>query len=68
LWRRREASAYTALLGGAQADFVFTDPPYNVAIDGHVCGLGRIRHKKFAMGCGEMSRADFAGHGRVEAA
>jgi DNA modification methylase len=57
----REPSAYTALLGGAKADFVFTDPPYNVAIDGHVCGLGRIRHKNFAMGCGEMSRVDFTG-------
>ena len=57
----REPSAYTALLGGTKADFVFTDPPYNVAIDGHVCGLGRIRHKNFAMGCGEMSRVDFTG-------
>jgi len=35
------------------------DPPYNVPIDGHVCGLGRIRHANFAMGCGEMSEAEF---------
>ncbi|MFZ0262433.1 MAG: DNA methylase N-4, partial [Pseudolabrys sp.] len=42
-----------------RSEFVFTDPPYNVAIDGHVCGLGRIRHREFAMGCGEMSEADF---------
>jgi len=47
--------------GDAKAEFVFTDPPYNVAIDGHVCGLGRIRHRSFAMGCGEMSGAEFAG-------
>jgi hypothetical protein len=40
---------------------VFTDPPYNVPIDGHVCGLGRIRHADFAMGCGEMSEAEFKG-------
>ena len=44
-----------------KAEFVFTDPPYNVPIDGHVCGLGRIRHVDFAMGCGEMSEAQFKG-------
>ena len=38
---------------------MFTDPPYNVEIDGHVCGLGRIRHREFAMGSGEMSEAEF---------
>ena len=55
----REQTAYEALLDGAKAQFVFTDPPYNVEIDGHVCGLGRIRHGNFAMGCGEMSEAEF---------
>jgi DNA modification methylase len=43
------------LLDGQEADLIFTDPPYNVPIDGHVCGLGRIRHREFAMGVGEMS-------------
>jgi hypothetical protein len=38
---------------------VFTDPPYNVPIDGHVSGLGRIRHREFAMASGEMSEAEF---------
>lgn len=56
----RERAAYDALLEGAKAQFVFTDPPYNVPIDGHVCGLGRIRHDNFAMGCGEMSEAEFS--------
>ena len=55
----RDKAAYDHLLKGAKAEFVFTDPPYNVAIDGNVCGLGRIRHRDFAMGCGEMSEADF---------
>jgi len=55
----RPADSYSQLLGGAKAEFVFTDPPYNVRIDGHVCGLGRIRHSDFAMGCGEMSSAEF---------
>ena len=55
----RDAAAYDRLLEGAKAEFVFTDPPYNVAIDGNVCGLGRIRHREFAMGCGEMSEVEF---------
>ena len=55
----RQAAAYDRLLGGAKAEFVFTDPPFNVPIDGHVCGLGRIRHANFAMGCGEMSQTEF---------
>lgn len=56
----RDQSAYNALLDVAKAQFVFTDPPYNVEIDGHVCGLGRIRHGNFAMGCGEMSETEFS--------
>jgi len=30
-----------------------------VAIGGNVCGLGRIRHREFAMACGEMSEVEF---------
>lgn len=40
-------------------DLVFTDPPYNVPIDGHVSGLGTVRHREFAMASGEMSREAF---------
>ena len=40
-------------------DLVFTDPPYNVPIDGHVSGLGAVRHREFAMASGEMSAAQF---------
>jgi DNA modification methylase len=57
----RQGAAYEALFGDQKAQFAFTDPPYNVKIDGHVCGLGRIRHGNFAMGCGEMTEAEFAG-------
>ena len=28
------------LMGSEKARMVFTDPPYNVPIDGHVSGLG----------------------------
>ena len=55
----RNASDYENLLAGDQVDLIFTDPPYNVPIDGHVCGLGRVRHREFAMGVGEMSREAF---------
>ena len=55
----RDKTAYELLLEGAKAEFVFTDPPYNVAIDGNVCGLGRIHHREFAMASGEMSEVDF---------
>jgi hypothetical protein len=46
----RDKAAYQALLGNERADLIFTDPPYNVPIDGHVCGSGGIRHREFAMG------------------
>ena len=54
-----DAAAYDTLLAGERAEMVFTDPPYNVPIDGHVSGLGRIRHREFAMASGEMSEAEF---------
>ncbi len=50
---------YERLLDGAKADLVITDPPYNVAIDGHASGLGRVRHREFAMASGEMSPGEF---------
>jgi DNA modification methylase len=56
-----DESSYSALMNGKSADVVFTDPPYNVSIDGHVCGKGAIRHREFAMASGEMSEAEFIG-------
>jgi DNA modification methylase len=50
-----------ALMGTDRANLIFTDPPYNVPIDGHVSGLGRTQHREFAMAVGEMSSADFTG-------
>jgi DNA modification methylase len=55
----REQASFDLLLDGQKAQFVFTDPPYNVAIDGNVCGLGHIRHREFAMASGEMTEAAF---------
>ena len=48
-----------ALMAGEKARMVFTDPPYNVPIDGHVGGLGKVRHREFAMASGEMTKAEF---------
>jgi DNA modification methylase len=52
-------SAYATLLGEERADMVFSDPPYNVRIDGHVSGLGAVGHREFEMAAGEMTQAEF---------
>ena len=57
----REAGHYALLMQGDDAGMIFTDPPYNVPIDGHVSGLGRVRHREFAMGVGEMAEDAFIG-------
>lgn len=53
------AGSYDHLMDGKTAHLVFTDPPYNVPIDGHVCGLGAVKHADFAMAAGEMSETAF---------
>lgn len=50
---------YQTLMGSRRAAAVFTDPPYNVKIDGHVCGNGAVKHREFAMASGEMSESEF---------
>jgi DNA modification methylase len=55
----RDQATYAALLGSERARAVFADPPYNVPIEGHVCGLGTIKHREFAMACGEMTGEQF---------
>jgi DNA modification methylase len=55
----RNAEACAALLQGEKADMIFTDPPYNVPIDGHVSGLGAVKHREFAFASGEMSTEAF---------
>ncbi|MBA4172093.1 MAG: DNA methylase N-4, partial [Hyphomicrobium sp.] len=53
------SETYARLLAGERAQMIFTDPPYNVKIDGHVSGLGATKHREFAMASGEMSEAEF---------
>src|SRR6185437_7172879 len=54
-----EQGSYSRLFGTKRAGVVFADPPYNVAIDGHVSGKGAIRHREFQMASGEMSEFQF---------
>jgi DNA modification methylase len=54
-----EKSSYDILLAGDRAQMVFTDPPYNVRVQGHVGGRGRIKHREFAMASGEMAPEEF---------
>jgi DNA modification methylase len=54
-----DVGSFTALMGEERAAMVFTDPPYNVPIDGHASGLGAIHHRPFPMASGEMDKAGF---------
>jgi DNA modification methylase len=55
----RDRRNCTRLMDGARADLVFTDAPYNLKIDGHVSGLGRVHHREFLLASGELSSAEF---------
>lgn len=54
-----EVDPYRSALNGNSARMIFTDPPYNVPIAGHVSGLGRQQHREFAMAVGEMTPDEF---------
>ena len=50
-----ELSSFERLLGSTAVQATFTDPPYNVPINGHVSGKGKRKHREFAAAVGEMS-------------
>ena len=54
-----EQATFAILMGNEQSAMVFTDPPYNVPIDGHVGNSGQIKHREFVMASGEMSVGEF---------
>lgn len=54
-----DPKTYDRLLKGEKAQLVFTDPPYNVPIGGHVSGNGAMKHREFAMASGELNSAEF---------
>jgi DNA modification methylase len=50
--------SYVTLMHDQRATIVFTDPPYNIAVN-QVTGLGAIQHTNFKMAAGEMTEAEF---------
>lgn len=54
-----DRSVVELLMDGDVARMVFTDPPYNVPIEGHVGNSGKTQHREFAMASGKMSRSEF---------
>ncbi|NNE21705.1 MAG: ParB N-terminal domain-containing protein, partial [Rhizobiales bacterium] len=57
----RDQEAVATLMDGRLADVGFCDPPYNVRIDGHVSGLGKVKHREFTEASGEMTSETFKG-------
>src|SRR5688572_13951386 len=55
----RDAAVLNALFCGEIAQMIMTDLPFNVRIEGHVCGNGTHHHDAFSMASGEMSKAEF---------
>ena len=54
----RELGVITELFP-EKAQMIFTDPPYNVPIDGNVAGIKHSRYREFEMAAGEMSPAEY---------
>ncbi len=54
-----QEASYRTVMGRKMAKIVFADPPYNVPIAGHASGNGVVKHRAFAMACGEMSQLEF---------
>jgi DNA modification methylase len=55
----RSAADLDRLLAGSRVRMVFTDPPYNAPIAGHVQGRGRVKHREFAFASGEMTEKEY---------
>lgn len=55
----RDPAIVARLLGGEHAQMVMTDPPYGCRIENNVSGNGKVRHKDFVMGAGEVPLAEF---------
>jgi DNA modification methylase len=54
-----QSTAYAVLLKGELAQMLVADPPFNVRINGHAMGRGKVRHREFKMASGEMSEEAF---------
>ena len=54
-----DSQSYATLMGDDVAQMVVSDPPYNVPVNGHICGKGKTQHREFAMASGEMTASEF---------
>lgn len=54
-----ESKSYELLMQGELARQCVTDPPYNVPVQGHVGGNGKVKHDEFVMASGEMTEGEF---------
>jgi DNA modification methylase len=50
---------FVKLMASEKARMAFCDAPYNLKVDGVISGLGKAKHRDFAMASGEMSRPEF---------
>ncbi|MEQ8229328.1 MAG: DNA methyltransferase [Rhodospirillales bacterium] len=53
----REPASYSVLMGGALAQMVISDFPYNCKVNGHVSGSGK--HQEFIEASGEMNPDEY---------
>src|SRR5262249_38751477 len=56
-----DTAAFATLMGDDRAAVGFTDPPYNVGIDGHAGGRGPTPPRPFPMASGELDGPQFTG-------
>ena len=54
-----DPAVWSDLMAGEKAAMSCSDVPYNVKIGGHVSGLGKVRHREFLQGSGELDREQF---------
>jgi DNA modification methylase len=54
-----KGESYVVLMGGARAQMIFSDPPYDVPIMGHASGKGKAQRREFVMASGEMEAPEY---------
>lgn len=55
-----DPETYAAVMGADRATMIFSDPPWNVPVQGHMGGLGKRKHRPFVQAAGEMSNVEFS--------
>ena len=55
----RDSTFHACALDGSLAQAAICDPPYNVKCEGHISGLGKVKHPDFLMASGELTDSEF---------